>query len=410
MKWLQKMFDNTDKEIDRLRRMVAQANSEAEELLETERNCAAIMRDDALAEMKRHNADWQTTLKSEMASVTSQARKLVGDAETLRAVIEQGEQTSRELSVLLADSKQLASMNAERTQRGPAERRELEEEIELLVAELGEKLAAMMEEKQGMREAILKDVPKASFFPKKPAAEEMLKQVDAVAHFLGREVADYFGRTNETIVSLRRSIGLTTLIELTGGAHSAGRQELDKSTSDLVRALYQNDLIKHLSRQGLRLPTDVKVAAGIEDAQATPQQNNRNKRNNVPINVDTAEKDDLADTLYWEEQATAELVAIAQTVVGDKSDTIADIAEQFASREERLQARSSLFRARILEARTAFWGTTWSKITEVVGQDGIAPFIQRFAELDEEQDALVDAIVAQDEDKCAMVKAKPDQV
>src|SRR3954447_12474775 len=119
MKWLQKMFDNTDKEIDRLRRIVAQANSEAEELLETERSCAAIMRDDALAEMKKHNADWQATLKSEMASVTSQARKLVGDAETLRAVIEQGEQTSRELSVLLADSKQLATMNAERTQRGP---------------------------------------------------------------------------------------------------------------------------------------------------------------------------------------------------------------------------------------------------------------------------------------------------
>src|SRR4051812_24138080 len=123
MKWLQKMFDPTDKDLDRLRRIVAQANSEAEELLETERSCAAILRDDALAEMKNHNADWHATLKSEIMSVASQARKLVGDAESLRAIIEQGEQTSRELSVLLADAKVLASMNAEKSQRAPAERR-----------------------------------------------------------------------------------------------------------------------------------------------------------------------------------------------------------------------------------------------------------------------------------------------
>ena len=98
-----------------------------------------------------------------------------------------------------------------------------------------------------------------------------------------------------------------------------------------MRALYQNDLIKHLSRQGLRLPTDVKVAAGIEEAQAAPQQNGRNKRGSVRTSVGTPEKDELADTLYWEEQATAELLAIAETVVGDKSDHSRRPGRAFAS-------------------------------------------------------------------------------
>jgi preprotein translocase subunit SecA len=409
MKWLTKIFDTTDKEIDRLRRIVAQANSEAEELLDEQRECAAMIREEVLAALTKSGADWQPALRGEIASMATQARRLAGEAETLRGIIEQGEQTSRDLSVLLADAKQLGSMNAERSQRSPVERRELEEEIDMLVAELGEQLAGMMEEKPGLREAILRDVPKASFFPKKAPADEMIKQVEAVAHFLGREVADYFGRTNDTIVALRRSIGLTRLVELTvdGGRWT---DDLGTATSELVGALYENDLLKHLARQGLRLPGEVKAAAGIEERQVAPQQNGRNRRGGAPQQVDTPEKDELADTLYWEEQATAELVAIAASVAGGQLSVVSELAERFASREERLQARTAVFRARVLEARTAFWANTWGKIADVAGQVALAPFVQRFAELDEEQDELIDRVVAQDEDKCAPVKIKPDQV
>ncbi len=407
MKWLQKMFDTTDKELDRLRRIVAEANSETEELLETERDYVAAIRDEALEVMAKSGAEWQSTLRGEITSVAAEARKLAGQAEALRAVVEKGEQTSRDLSVLLADSKQLATMNAERLQRPPAERRELEQEIDTLVAELGEQLAAMVEQKTGLREAILHDVPKASFYPKKATADEMIKQVDAVAQFLGREVADYFGKTNDTTVVLRRAIGLSMLIDMIGEEPQA---DLEKATNDLVRALYKHDLVKHLGRQGFRLPSEVKVAAGIEEDQAVPQQAGRNRRGNDPRQVGTPEKDELADILYWEEQATAELLAIAGAVAGNKTSKVMALAERFASREERLQAWSSMFRARILEARTAFWANTWGKVADVVGQGALEPFVQRFAELDDEQDALIDKIMAQFEDKRAPVMIKPDEV
>ena len=136
------------------------------------------------------------------------AREIAQKAEALRAIIMKGEQTSRDLSVLLANSKQLSAMTAERLQRLPSDRHDLDEEIAKLVTELGEQLAAKMEEKAGMREAILREIPKANLYPKKATAEEMIKQVEAVATFLGREVADYFGRTNETLVALRRAVGL----------------------------------------------------------------------------------------------------------------------------------------------------------------------------------------------------------
>src|SRR3954467_12363812 len=122
MKWLSKVFDNTDKELSRLRRYVAQANEETTELLEDERQCSADIRADVLKELS--GKEWQSALSREMASVAATSRDLASHAAELRTVIEKGEQTSRELSVLLADSKQLAAMNSERMQRPPAERRE----------------------------------------------------------------------------------------------------------------------------------------------------------------------------------------------------------------------------------------------------------------------------------------------
>ncbi|HVF98905.1 MAG TPA: hypothetical protein VND68_03630, partial [Chloroflexia bacterium] len=213
IKWLSKVFDSTDKELQRLQRTVGQANEEIMQLLESQREQIGRMREDALQVVCSANVGERAggIYSNEMRKVAADARRLSGQVGSLRETIERGEQTSRELSVLLADTRTLSSMNAEKTQRPPAERRELEEEIEALVAELSEQLAGVMEAKPDLREAILRDVPKAKFHPHKPGPEEMIKQVDATASFLGREVADYFSRINETLLALRRGVALSLL-------------------------------------------------------------------------------------------------------------------------------------------------------------------------------------------------------
>ena len=261
--------------------------------------------------------------------------------------------------------------------------------------------------KQVCGEAILREIPKANLYPKKATAEEMVKQVEAVATFLGREVADYFERTNETLVALRRAVGLRTLVDLVPNSNQQ-TADLDAATAELIRALQEKDIIKHLERQGLRLPAEIKAAAGLADRESEQQAaRGKRDRNNAPVAV-PSQKKEIADELYWEEQATGELVALAETLTQGRSAEIRDLAERFAGREERLQAHTSAFRARILEARTTFWANTWSKVTDIVGVAAAEPFNERFAELDAEQDALVEAVMAQYEDKFAPVKVKPD--
>lgn len=407
VKWISNFFDSTDKEIGRLRRIVARANDEIVILLENQRESVARIREDVFRQLS--GADWQQVQAQEMKSVASEARRLVLEADALRAVIEEGEQTSRDLSVLLADSKQLSAMNDDKTQRPPSERRELEEEIEQLTDELGEQLSLLIEERPGLREAILQSVPKARFHPQRSSTDEMVKQVEATASFLGREVADYFNRTNETMLALRRAIGLNTLVALLpDSSRELDRlsSDLDAAAQELVRALHEHDLIKHLARQGLRLPAELKAAAGLDQRPATIQ-NPKSKVQNEP---DLGEKDSLADDLYWEEKATEELLAIAATALAGKrdADKVALIAERFASREERLQARTSAFRARILRARTEFWQDTQSKIADIVGPDALAPYLERLEELDAEQEGLIESIEQQDEDIHAPVLIKPD--
>ncbi|MDQ6692839.1 MAG: hypothetical protein M3014_00225, partial [Chloroflexota bacterium] len=217
IKLLSRIFDTTDKEVGRLRRIASQANEEIERLLENQREHISTLRSQAFATVQTGGGalSFSEIQASEMRFVAENARRLSGEVDSLRATMERGEQTSRDLSVLLADSRQLSQMNTEKSQRAPAERRELEEEIELLIIELGVQLNALLETKPGLREAILQAVPKAKLHPQKPAAEEMVKQVETTAAFLGREVADYFSRTNETLLALRRGIGLTTLVALT---------------------------------------------------------------------------------------------------------------------------------------------------------------------------------------------------
>ncbi|HET9495778.1 MAG TPA: hypothetical protein VFR15_16255, partial [Chloroflexia bacterium] len=413
MKWLQKVFDPTDKELARLRRIVDAANEEIVSLLDTQRERIERIRQGTLAEIS--GRDWQSAMASEMASVAANARSLASQAESLRRTIEVGEQTSRELSVLLADSRQLSTMNAERMQRTPAERRELEAEIDVLVDELSGQLSTLMEQKPGLREAILRAVPKAHFHPHKSTAEDMIKQVEAVANFLGREVADYFSRTNDTILALRRAVGLATLARTTGSGREV-TADLEAATTELVRALQERDLIKHLARQGLRLPAEVRAAAGIHDEQAAPvQPQGRDRRANGPAAA--VSRDELADALFWEEQAAAELLAIAKSVAGASPSAngtgpsrIDLLAEQFASREERLQARSAVFRARILEARTQYWQGTQAKLAEIVGVASLEQYLEPFEDLDAEQEEVLQAVYAQDEDPDAVVKIKPDQL
>jgi preprotein translocase subunit SecA len=419
IKFLSKLFDTTDKELNRLRRTVDEVNVQIEHLLEQEREYAARIREQALAGLSSTQGDgWQGLLGAEIVRVTEDLRRLTSGVDELRAIIEKGERTSRDLSVLLADSKQLATMSAERTQRPPAERRELEEEINRLIDELGEQLAALMDNRQGLHEAILQAVPKARLYPQRPAAEEMIRQVDAAASFLGREVADYFGRTNHTMAALRRAIGLYTLVDLLDQHISAQpvsaaplrerRRELEDAARQLVRALHARDLLKHLSRQGLRLPDELKAPG--DPPQAPTPADGRRGRDSRPQEPDPGPKERMADLLDREEQATAELLSIADTATTgtQQAGRIAALREKFASREERLQARSAAFRARILEARTAFWQAYQSRIADVVGADALQPYIERFEQLDAEQEALIEQVIAQDEDPDAPVIIKPD--
>src|SRR5690242_4848442 len=102
VKWLSSIFDTTDKEIGRLRRIVDQANEEIEQLLETQRGSVSRLSDAVFEQLRAAGADWQSLQAAEMRSVASEARRLATQADTLRSVIEKGEQTSRDLSVLLA--------------------------------------------------------------------------------------------------------------------------------------------------------------------------------------------------------------------------------------------------------------------------------------------------------------------
>ena len=410
MKWLAKVFDNTDKELARLRKYVTDANADIEELLETQRQCITDLRSDVLKELT--GKEWQPTLASEMASVAAQSRTLASHAAELRAVIEKGEQTSRVLSVLLANSKQLAAMKADRLQRPPMERRELEEEIDLLVTELAEQLTGLIEQNPASEKPSCATCPKPGSTHRSPIRAKWSSRSKSVAHFLGREVADYFSQTNETMLALRRGIGLVRLVEMTTDHRPPATDDLKKATATLVRALGENDLLKHLSRQGLRLPPDAKEAAGISEAAPVEDNRGRRGRDSQPQTPGVDSRDELADELYWEEQATTELLAVAASVLdgSPKAGKIAELAEKFASREERLQARTALFRARLLEARANFWDGTQAKIVDIAGADAFAPFAEPFAELDSEQEALVNSVVAQDEDSCAPVKIKSDEI
>jgi preprotein translocase subunit SecA len=106
------------------------------------------------------------------------------------------------------------------------------------------------------------------------------------------------------------------------------------------------------------------------------------------------------------------LLAIAASALGDTQSKIEieALAEKFAGREERLQARTSMFRATLLEARTAYWRGIQGRIADIVGQAAMTPYLERFAELDEEQAELVEQIERQVSDMDAPVRVKPDAV
>src|SRR3954454_10085589 len=116
VKWLSSLFDTTDKEITRLRRIVGQANDEIVALLETQRESVGALRESVFGELDASGVSWQPLLAGEITSVTGEARRLTEGVSTLRTVIEKGEETSRVLSVLPADAKQLSAMNAEKLQ------------------------------------------------------------------------------------------------------------------------------------------------------------------------------------------------------------------------------------------------------------------------------------------------------
>jgi preprotein translocase subunit SecA len=400
----------------RLRRIVGEASAYTEELLEQEREFAARVRTDALGVVREAGAldQLKGAFSSEAGRVKGEIEGLRRDAESLRQTIETGEQTSRDLSVLMADARQLSVMMEDRNRRAPNERRELEQEIEDLVAELQERMGELMEAKAGLREAIVAAIPKAHFSPQKATPDEMVKQVDAATSHLGREVAAYFTRTNDTMTTLRRAISLPILAGLMEeeGVSGLNADELYNDTVQLAADLQERDLVKHFARQGLRLPGELKAAAGIDDGpQAQTDSRGKRGRDNRGAGAEVSAKEELSNVLYWEEQATGEMLALAVGIVsGGSAEKLAPIAETFASREERLQARSAAFRARILGARAQYWQGTFTRIADIAGVEAVEAYEEAFTELDAEGEELIEAVVRQDEDPFAPVTIKPDVV
>src|SRR5207247_9135053 len=99
VKWLSGLFDSTDKEHNRLRRIVAEANEEIVALLESQRDNVAAIREETFRRLSNAGAGPRENQGREMARLAWGDPRLAGHADTLHPGVGQRAQTSPDRAV-----------------------------------------------------------------------------------------------------------------------------------------------------------------------------------------------------------------------------------------------------------------------------------------------------------------------
>ena len=448
-KWLGNFVDSQDKEVTRLRRIVTAVNDEIETLLTAQLAGMADLRQglhDLLHRDSNGGRDLPALLTGALVAATARVAGLSAAAADSRQVIEVGEATTRNMNVLLADSRQLGQLIAELPRR-TGDRAE----VEANMAELSERIAdqlRVLETARPALSAVVEKLPTDSGERKAAAIkpDALVQLVDQAAAALEPETATYFQRMQDLLDGLREATALLALLgdaPLVGGAaadiargphplaglaaESAALQPalegLREAARALVAALDANDLMKHLQRQGLLLPGELQAAPGPLVADAPRSGGGlfgRRKAAPAPAAVGNggialgttrAAKDDLADLLTWQEAAAAALLALTEqalatdTTAAETRATLTALRLRFDRRTDRLQARMAACRGQLLHARTTLWQTYEERLRADYGAT-VAPFLEPLADLTARQDALLAELDAQEADE-SLPQIKP---
>lgn len=143
-KWLGNFVDLQDKELTRLRKTVVAVNGEIETLLTAQLDALAALREDLHTLLLAQPAAGRALpalLGAAADESTAAVEALTAEAAGLRRVIEVGEATTRELNVLLADSRQLSQLAQELARRS-GDCAEVEANIADLSARITEQVRA----------------------------------------------------------------------------------------------------------------------------------------------------------------------------------------------------------------------------------------------------------------------------
>jgi preprotein translocase subunit SecA len=442
-KWLGNFVDSQDKELTRLRKIVAAVNDEIEELLTEQLAALAALRTDLHTLIHRESNAGRVLpdlLRESLAEATTTVQSLTAAAPELRRVIEVGEATTRNMNVLLADSRQLAQLMAELARR-TGDRQEVEANIADLSDRILVQLRAFSADRPAM-EAVtsrlqnLEDRKSGRATP-----DEIGKMVEQTSTALEPEIAGYFRRLQDLLDGLRHATALLALLgdtslagrqaaEVNRGPHplegmraeqaavAGDRDTLRTAARALVDALQANDLMKHLQRQGLLLPGELLATAGpvpsaaMENTAGGGGLFGRRKSAPAPVPLTPqqgiaagtvrAPKDDLADLLTWQEAAAETLlaltaVALARAEAGEAPQaTLAELQARFAARTDRLQGNMAVVRGQLLRARTDLWQTYQDRL-EADFPEAVDPFLEALGALQERQDALLAELDAEEE-------------
>jgi preprotein translocase subunit SecA len=439
-KWLGNFVDSQDKELTRLRKTVLAVNAEIETLLTAQLDALAALRGDLHTLLLAQPAAGRALpalLGAAADESTAAVEALTAETPDLRRVIEVGEATTRELNVLLADSRQLSQL-AQDLARRTGDRAEIETNIADLSARVAEQLRALAADRPAL-ESVVARLPEADKPDRKgPNPDEMVRLVDSAAAALGPEIAAYFQRMQDLLDGLRNATALLALLSehsLGGGVAAVaplgphpleGRaaetaaldprlETLRAATRGLVDALQANDLMKHLQRQGLLLPAELQAAPGPLPSETALRQGGggglfgRRKTAPVPLTAQPgiaagtvrAPKDDLADLLTWQEGAAGVALNVAEAALRQTeapADALAAydaLRARFDSRVDRLQARMADARGQLLRARTELW-QTYAERLEAEFPEIVAPFLEPLQALEAQQEILLAALDAQE--------------
>ena len=448
-KWLGNFVDSQDKEIVRLRRIVTAVNEEIETLLTAQLGAIADLRQ-GLHDLLHRDSNGGRTLPAllagALAASTARVQALTAGAADSRRVIEVGEATTRNLNVLLADSRQLAQLIADLARR-TGDRAEVEANI----AELSERIVdqlRVLETDRPALSAVVEKLPAAEGEHKAAAVkpDALVKLVDQAAAALEPETATYFQRMQDLLDGLREATALLALLgdmPLAGGAAAeiargphplAGKaaetaaltpalEGLRAAARALIAALDANDLMRHLQRQGLLLPGELQAAPGpivVDAPRAGGGLFGRRKAAPAPaavagggiaLGTTRAAKDDLADLLTWQEAAAAALLALTEQALDSDSTaaenraTLTALRLRFDRRADRLQARIAACRGQLLHARTTLWQSYEERLRADHGA-AVAEFLEPLAELTARQDELLAELDAQEADE-SLPQVKP---